>query len=221
MQTVSDRQYGEITVRNIISDKPENWDASEATHVRVSLPSDVSFHQQMQQMGYQFVERMLDVSINLRRTSIDFQKSIRIEPIVTAEYKSEIKQIAEHSFTRDRRFHVDVVYNPVIAKQIMDAWIEDIPEFYVCLYKEILIGFLALKEAADGKSASIYLAAVEERYRASGAAMSLYANAVKVGQEKGYQNITGYISSTNVAVMNLYASLGGTFSNPQDIFLKK
>ncbi len=206
---------------SIIADFPMDWDTSNTTHVRVSLPSSIENILLMQQKGYQYVERMLDVTIGLKRNKIDLQKLIRIPPILRCDYKEEIKVLAKKSFVKDRRFYVEIDYNSEIANQIIDDWIEKIPEFYICLYKEKVIGFLALKEVEDGQSAMIHLAAVDERYRTSGAAISLYAKAMEIGIEKGYQNIYGYISCNNVAVMNLYAYLGGIFSNPQDIYLKK
>lgn len=221
MEKITKKQYGQIMLMNIIADNPADWDTTDATHVRVSLPCDIQNMLLMQKAGYQLVDHMLDVTINLRRVTADLQKVIRLEPVLTGDYKEEIKLIAEKSFVRDRRFHIETIYNQKIANQIIDEWVEEIPEFYVCLHKENVIGFLALKETGDGKSAGIHLAAVDERYRASGAAMSLYAKAVRDSVEKGYQSITGYISSCNTAVMNLYAYLGGTFSNPQDIYLRK
>lgn len=221
MEKITKKRYGGVMLTNIIADKPAEWDVSDATHVRVSLPSDVKYMLYMQQNGYQFVDRMLDVTINLKRCTMDLQRAIRIDPVLVNDRKEEITFLAQKSFVRDRRFHVETEYNQQLANQIIKAWVEEIPEFYVCIYKEKVIGFLALKEADDRKSAEIYLAAVDERYRTSGAAMSLYAKALYVGMEKGYQNIAGYISGCNTAVMNLYAYFGGIFSNPQDIYVKR
>lgn len=220
MEKVTKKQYGNIVLADIIADRPAEWDISDATHVRVSLPSGIKHMSAMQQRGYQFADRMLDVTIGLKKVSPDLKKSVRMQPVLVSGHKEEIKELAAKSFATDRRFHVELEYCPEIAKQIIGGWVDEIPEFYVCLYKESIIGFLALKEAEDGKSASIHLAAVEERYRTSGAAMSLYANAVQVGAEKGYQSITGCISSCNMAVMNLYAYLGAAFSSPRDIYLR-
>ena len=221
METTIKKQYGAISLLTIVADAPRDWDTADATHVRVSLPDSVQNRQQMQDKGYQLVDCTLDVTIRLKKNSVDFQKAIRLQPILSGEYKEEIKQLAKRNFVRDRRFHVETEYCPEVAAPIIDGWVEEIPECYVCLYKGNLIGFLALKETEDGNGATIHLAAVEEQYRASGAAMSLYARAVQAGIEKGYQNITGTISCYNPAVMNLYAYLGGTFSNPQDIYLRK
>lgn len=221
MERITKKRYGEIVLANIMADQPADWNLSGATHIRVSLPSSIDNMLFMQQNEYQFVDRMLDVTINLKRCTMDLQKSIRIEPVFVSDRHEEILALAKQSFVTDRRFHVETEYNQELADQIIEGWIEEIRNFHVCIYKEKIIGFLALKEADDRKSAGIYLAAVDERYRTSGAAMSLYAKALLIGQEKGYQNITGYISSYNTAVMNVYAHFGGIFSNPQDIYIKK
>ena len=214
-------QYGIVSLMNIAADGPEEWDTSGATHVRVSLPPDIRSMLLMQRMGYQFVDRMLTVTVNLQRLSVDLEKAIRTEPVLERGRRDEIRQLAVKSFGRDRRFHVEAEYNDEIAAAVIDGWIAEIPEFYICTCREKLAGFLALKENAEEKSAAVHLAAVDERYRASGAAMSLYAAAIRAGREKDFRNITGYISSSNTAVMNLYAYFGGVFSNPQDIYLRK
>ncbi len=220
MGKIMKKEYENILLYNIESDLPENWDVSDATHVRVSLPSGIENILNMQNNGYQFVDRMLDVTIHLNQNRMDLDKLVRMIPVLSREYREEIEEIAVRCFETDRRFHVEVDYNQEVARVIIHQWIEEIPEFYVCLHKDNPIGFLALKEADDEKSAEICLAAVDKKYRSSGAALSLYANALKTGREKGYQRITGYISSYNTAVMNLYSYLGGTFSNPTDIYLR-
>ena len=121
----------------------------------------------------------------------------------------------------DRRFHLEAEYNDEIAAQVIKGYMEEIPEFYISTNKGVLTGFLGLKESEEEKNAAIYLAAVDERYRISGAALSLYASALFDGAVKGFKNITGYISTANPSVINLYAYFGGVFSNPQDIYIKK
>lgn len=221
MKSLMQKQYGPILLCNIVDDAPKAWDVEGATHVRVSLPVNIQHILEMQELGYQFVDRMLDVTINLKRNEIDLDKCIRMQPTLTTEYRKEIVELATANFDTDRRFHVDVNYDQSTARAVICGWVEEIPEFYVCLYKEKVIGFLGLKEQKELKRAEISLAAVDKKYRSSGAALALYASALKAGIEKGYSTITGYISSGNTAVMNLYAYLGGTFSNPTDIFLKK
>ena len=66
----------------------------------------------------------------------------------------------------------------------------------------------------------VHLAAVEAKYRVTGAAMGLYAKAIEVVRERGFKTLEGRISSFNTPVMNLYATFGAQFSEPQDVFLK-
>jgi GNAT superfamily N-acetyltransferase len=78
---------------------------------------------------------------------------------------------------------------------------------------------LALKDI-DG-NLTIHLAATDKKYRATGVGVSLYANAAIVGKQHGYGWLHGRIHTLNIPVINLYASLGATFSNPLDVFLKE
>jgi len=69
--------------------------------------------------------------------------------------------------------------------------------------------------------AFIRLAAVDEKYRVAGVAASLYAGAVEKCREQGIKKIWGRISSRNMSVMNLYASLGAVFSQPLDVYVRR
>lgn len=221
MAKIERTQYGALVLADITAKEVDDWDTSSATNVRVSLPSDIETMLLMQEKGFQFVDRMLQVTIPLAKECMDYKKLIRLHPMCVSDRKEEITRIAQCSFTRDRRFHVAVAYNQEIANRIIADWVEKLEAVYVCSYKERLIGFLALKGAENGESACIHLAAVDERYRMTGAALSLYAYAILEGKRLGYRRIEGTISCSNIAVLNLYSFLGGTFSNPTDIYLKE
>ena len=85
----------------------------------------------------------------------------------------------------------------------------------MCLYHEKPVGFLSLRENF------VHLAAVEAKYRVTGAAMGLYARAIELAGERGFKTLDGRISSLNTPVMNLYASFGAVFSDPEDVFLRE
>ena len=55
----------------------------------------------------------------------------------------------------------------------------------------------------------------------TGAAMGLYAHAIEISRERGFKTLEGRISSINMPVMNLYASFGAQFSEPEDVFLRE
>ena len=183
------------------------------------MPANADNEINMQKDGYFFADRTLHASINLSRFTIDTKKLIRLNIVSTKEHKEEIFEVARKSFPYDRRFHLAPETDNKAAEIEIKKWVENLDDVLVCFYKDSVIGFLALKET-DAETLFVHLAAVDEKYRLTGAAMSLYARAVEIAKEKGYKKLDGRISSQNTAVMNLYAYLGASFSDPEDIFIK-
>ena len=97
---------------------------------------------------------------------------------------------------------------------------DELGEVLICQFRNLPVGFLALKQTAED-TLFVHLAAVEEKYRMTGAAMTLYATACKLARERGFKKLEGRISSQNTAVMNVYTAFGASFSEPIDIFLKR
>lgn len=212
--------YGDLSLADIVAEKPENWDITDATHVRVQLPSSASYVIEMQEAGFFFVDRTIKTSISLSKCPINLEKMVRLPIVETSAYKADILRIACASFVSDRRFHITSDCNANIAANVLRVWVNELEDVLVCLFKDIPVGFLALKET-EADSLFVHLAAVEEKYRMTGAAMALYAQACIIARERGYKKLEGRISSQNIAVMNLYTAFGAMFSLPQDIFLKE
>lgn len=220
MQIEHRKSYGPIRLLDIECDEPYQWEEKRGTYIRVSLPFSIENQKKMSDKGFQFADRTIGVSINLRKTHLDYQSMIRIQPEFIQDNRSEILEIAKESFLTDRRFQLSWEYNNQIAERVLAGWIEELEEYYVCFYKGRIIGFLVLKDLPDNHS-FIHLAAVKQKYRLTGAALSLYANAAEECKKQKKFFLDGRISSTNTAVMNLYASLGAVFFDPMDIFLKE
>ena len=214
------RTYGDIVLLNIEGERKTDEIPFGITHIREKLPSTLENQLAMREEGFFLADRRRCTTINLRRSKIDYEKLVRLEVKQTSEYREEFRAIAHKSFPVDRRFHISVEYNAELADTIIDQWIDGLDEWLVCMYKDLPVGFLALKEQ-DEKNTEIYLAAVDEKYRLTGAAISLYAKAAQMCKEKGYMNLLGWISTVNTPVMNLYSGLGAAFSKPMDIFLKE
>ena len=212
--------FKDVRLLNIECDEPYDWDESGVSYIRVCLPVSLENQQAMREKGFVFADRTLGVSINLRRSNLDYKSMIRIKPELICNKKDEILQIAKESFPVDRRFQVALNYNDRIKDSVITGWVEELEEYYACSYKGQIIGFLALKDIGEGK-AFVHLAAVMEKYRMTGAALSLYANAADICKSRGYSSLDGRISSFNVSVMNLYAALGAVFQAPMDVFLKE
>lgn len=213
------RQYGGIRLLDIECSEPYDWDAADATHIRVSIPPAYRHAEQMRQRGFFLADRTLDVSVNLARSGVDYGKMIRMEPVVASGRRDEVMAIARRSFPTDRRFNLAYAPDPAMAESVLSVWVDELERYYLCEYKGTAVGFLAL--TGEGSRRFVHLAAVLERYRTSGAGLSLYAAAARDCKRDGVQLLQGRISSANTAVMNLYARLGAVFSDPLDVYLRE
>ena len=213
----------------------ETYNINGKRYEREVLPSCADTEHEMAQKGWYFADRTLKVSIPLSKVTMDLKRLQRMPIVETTDYKEDIFRIAHESFTRDRRFHVAPKCNQDVSAIVLRQWVDELGPTLVCLYHETPIGFLNLKfpeaEIEQQPSTSqppnsptspfVHLAAVEEKYRVTGAAMGLYARAIEGARERGFKTLEGRISSLNAPVMNLYASFGAQFSEPEDIFLRE
>ncbi len=214
-------RYGNILLADEFAETPEAWDFGGATHARVIMPSCADTECEMQRRGYTFADRTLGVSISVSRVNLDLGAMMRrMPPFETTEYKEDIFRIAWASFTRDRRFHICPQCNQEVSGLVLREWVAELGPTLVCLFKDQPVGFLSLKDVAPD-TLFVHLAAVEEKYRLTGAALSLYAKAVEIAKTQGKRKLNGRISSLNTPVMNVYTMFGAQFSEPQDIFLKE
>ncbi|MBQ3818962.1 GNAT family N-acetyltransferase [bacterium] len=211
------KKYNDITVfeTNKIDDMQD------ADIIKIVLPTSIENENKMKEIGFLFADRTLGVSIQLSKTELNFDKLIRLPIEETDGYKTEIEEIALKSFPYDRRFHLKLNYDDEeLFKLIIKEWVNDLDNVLVAKYQSTVVGFLALKET-DSDTLFVHFAAVDEKYRLTGAAMSLYAEAVKIAKDRGYKKLAGRISSKNTAVMNLYSYFGAHFENPLDIYIKE
>jgi len=211
------KKYNDITVfeTNKIDDMQD------ADIIKIVLPTSIENENKMKEIGFLFADRTLGVSIQLSKTELNFDKLIRLPIEETDGYKTEIEEIALKSFPYDRRFHLKLNYDDEeLFKLIIKEWVNDLDNVLVAKYQSTVVGFLALKET-DSDTLFVHFAAVDEKYRLTGAAMSLYAEAVKIAKDRGYKKLEGRISSKNTAVMNLYSYFGAHFENPLDIYIKE
>lgn len=186
----------------------------------IVAPTDAANEIRMQRNGFFFADRTVKTTIGLSKIAVDLDRFIRLPIIETADFKDDVLRIAVASFAYDRRFHVLPDCSTDVSSVVLKKWVEELDTFFVALFKERPVGFLALKETAPD-TVFVHLAAVEEKYRMTGAAMALYADACKIAKERGYKKLEGRVSTQNTAVMNVYTAFGATFSDPRDIFIKE
>lgn len=212
--------YDKIRLLDITAQAPCDIDVRDATHVRFTLPSDAQSAVEMARRGYVFGDRTVGVSINLSRLDPALEKQCRLPVVQRSDRKQDMLRIACESFPYDRRFHIMPTLDAQIARAVLADWIEAIPSAFIAEYKGETAGFLALTEAEEGAQ-FVSLAATDARYRLLGTAMSLYVHAALWSKENGSKKLLGRVSTQNTSVMNLYARLGASFQDPQDIFLKE
>ncbi len=189
--------------------------------VKISLPTSNENEILMFNNGFKLVERTIQTDIHVLKIDLNLDKLIRLNVEETTKYKKEIENIALKSFPYDRRFHLRINFDDEdLFGSIMKEWIDDLESVLVAKFKDTVVGFLALKETAED-TLFVHLAAVDEKYRLTGAAMSLYSKAVLVARDNGYKTLEGRISTRNSAVMNLYSYFGAHFENPLDIYLRE
>lgn len=186
----------------------------------IVAPTDAANEIRMQRNGFFFADRTVKTTIGLSKIAVDLDRFIRLPIIETMDFKDDVLRIAVASFAYDRRFHVLPDCSTDVSSVVLKKWVEELDTFFVALFKERPVGFLALKETAPD-TVFVHLAAVEEKYRMTGAAMALYADACKIAKERGYKKLEGRVSTQNTAVMNVYTAFGATFSDPRDIFIKE
>ncbi len=173
----------------------------------------------MYEKGFFLADRTLDVSINLTRSEIDFKKLIRICPTIISGSNDVVFDIAKQCFPTDRHFNINFKPNTETSEMVLRGWVDQLKNVYIYEIKGAPVGFLTL--VGEGNYRFVHLVAVLERYRPTGAGISLYAAEAYDCQKAGIKYLNGIISSANTTVMNLYSHLGGSFSNPLDVFLKE
>lgn len=214
------KQYGDIRLLDIECSEPYDWCIENVTHIRVSIPSSYENEAKMLEKGFFLADRTLDVSINLFENDLNYDQMIRLNTsLLSGGREEELLEIAKECFPTDRRFNLSYEPDPVIAEMVLSGWIDELEGYYICEIKGNLVGFLALVD--NNESRFIKLAAVTKKYRPTGAGISLYASAARDCKQEGIKFLKGRISSINTGVMNLYAYLGGVFSNPLDVYIKE
>lgn len=171
----------------------------------------------LRKKNFVFIERTVQVTIPLKN-SADFKKFCRL-PLEISELNERICEIAKKSFSQDVRFFVSVP--PTFDEKILENFLFEMKNCYVCRVKNEIAGFIEIVETEENFSAEIRLAAVDENFRLSGAALSLYAGAANILREKNFRKLIGRISTKNIPVVNLYATLGANFSRPHDIYFRE
>lgn len=113
------------------------------------------------------------------------------------------------------RFHRDFNLSKAGADLRYDNWLRQLIEaqqVYGLYWQGALAGFI-------GHSGNnLVLHALAEQHRGKGLSKYWWSAVCSELLTSGHDEVKSSISASNLAVLNLYASLGFTFSHPQDIY---
>lgn len=122
--------------------------------------------------------------------------------------------ICHGAFTHGR-FHRDFNLSKAAADLRYDNWLKQLLEarqVYGLYWQGALAGFI-------GHSGnSLVLHALAEQQRGTGRSKYWWSAVCGELLATGYEEVKSSVSASNLAAINLYASLGFAFNNPQDIY---
>jgi hypothetical protein len=165
----------------------------------------------LHEYGFYYCDTLIEPHCDTTRLRVVRHPKAVISKDVDTE---QVLAICHGAFSHGR-FHRDFNLPKAAADLRYDNWLKQLLEsrqVYGLHWDGVLAGFIA----HNGNS--LVLHALGEKYRGKG--WSKYWWSAVCGEllATGHQEVKSSISAANLAVLNLYASLGFSFNNPQDIY---
>lgn len=113
------------------------------------------------------------------------------------------------------RFHRDFNLPRDAADLRYDNWLKQLLEtehVYGLFWQGTMAGFIAYS------GNNLVLHAIAEQFRGKGLAKYWWSEVCSELLASGHATVKSSISATNLAILKLYASLGFSFNNPQDVY---
>lgn len=124
-----------------------------------------------------------------------------------------------HGAFRHGRYHRDLHLDQDGAARRYDNWLRQLiaaRAVYGLYHGDELAGFIGAVHSAAGST--LVLHAVAPAWRGRGLAKHWWHQTVARLFAAGHGQVASSVSAANVAVLNLYASLGFSFRNPLDVY---
>lgn len=120
-----------------------------------------------------------------------------------------------HGMFNHGRFHRDFNIDPRLADRRYNQWVGQLCEegnAFALLYKGETAAFIGYR------GNKLVLHAIAERFQGRGLAKFMWSRVCKELFDRGRSELCSSVSASNLAVVNLYASLGFRFRMPLDIY---
>jgi RimJ/RimL family protein N-acetyltransferase len=175
----------------------------------------------VQALGFRFVETSLCVT-RLRRYAAALPPARIATRAPDPADRDALLHIAETAFHHGR-YHADGRFPQELAHKRYRGWLQnalDRPspgtQVYVIGPPGRPIGFLHVE--VSGTDADLRLGGVDPEANPGFAGYQLYLGVLHALEGRGVHRVVAQVSATNVAVMNVYTSLGFLFSTPELVF---
>lgn len=167
--------------------------------------------QLLHEYGFYYCDTLIEPYCTMERflavDSVDVYTSqdVALEPLL---------KICDGAFSHGR-FHRDFNLSKAQADRRYNNWLTQLHgagKVHTLLYRGELAGFIAV----EGNR--LVLHAIADSLRKRGLAKILWTPVCRTLFEAGCSELVSSVSASNLAVMNLYASLGFRFRNPLDAY---
>lgn len=161
--------------------------------------------------GFYYCDTLIEPSCNASQLRAVHHSDATISNKVDA---NKLLEICHGAFTHGR-FHRDFNLTNAAADQRYDNWLLQLIEadhIYGLYWQGLLAGFIGYS------GNKLVLHAIAKTHRGKGLSKYWWSAVCAELLTNGNEQVKSSISATNLAVFKLYASLGFSFSNPQDIY---
>jgi ribosomal protein S18 acetylase RimI-like enzyme len=179
-------------------------------HYTVKVPP-LSNKQRLEKHGFYYCDTLLEPYCAKPNFVPHLKPSVRVSKKVELE---RVLAICHGAFEFGR-FYRDFNLDKSAIDRRYDNWLTQIFEeggVYGLWLETTLAGFVAVK------GSHLVLHVVARDFRGKGLAKYFWTAVCKDLYESGHEELTSSVSAGNVAVINLYASLGFRFRNPLDVY---
>ena len=211
-------------ILNIFEGVPENRQEifsfnSDFIVCRVN-PFDSDGADWLRKQGFFFADRQLDCRVSLKTLPESHVRQRFQIQINSMDYRNA-QEIYRAAFVHDRRFHLRPAYDNMLADCVIEGYVAEAVHSNMtllsCYAKEQALGCAYLQ--AFDKELFVYLAAILPHYQGTGASVELYRACANYARKIGKRTLTGRVSASNTAVINLYATLRANFSHSVDVYI--
>lgn len=165
----------------------------------------------LHEYGFYYCDTLIEPYCNRTRLCESQHPDATISKAIDTE---QVMAICHSAFSHGR-FHRDFNLSKVAADLRYDNWLKQLLELqqvYGLYWQDELAGFIGYRDN------NLVLHAVSEKYRGKGLSKYWWSAVCNQLLADKHERVQSSISATNLAVLKLYASLGFSFTNPQDIY---